>query len=272
MEKTDDSDKQTEAAQMLSPNLNNVTNANTEAESSEDPPLSKKQLKKRKRWEKALATKKRRKEQMKEIRFIKAQNEGRDLDAEREQQAKNAMDGKGWERREQLWRDRCNNSKIDESFRVCFDCSFEEQMTWKEVNSLSLQLRYTYAVNRKSPMPVYIDVCGLKRGCDTRKHMEKVEGFPNRWADRAFCCHEESLEDIFGTALSISHVDTKDKEDDDANRDCGEHSYLCKDNSQQPRPKLRPNHKLVYLTGDSENTLSTLDNNTTYVIGGIVGK
>ena len=118
----------------------------------DDPPLSKKALKRRKRWEKALEIKKRRKEQSKEIRRIKAKNEGRDLDAEREQQKQNEKEGKGWERREKLWRERCNKGNIDESFRVCFDCNFEDQMTWKEVNSLSLQLRYAYAMNRKSPM------------------------------------------------------------------------------------------------------------------------
>jgi len=134
--------------------------ANTTKEQSDDPPLSKKALKKRKRWEKALEIKKRRKEQSKEIRRIKAQNEGRDLDAERALQKQNEMEGKGWERREQLWRDRCDKGNIDESFRVCFDCNFEDQMTWKEVNSLSLQLKYAYAMNRKSPMPLHVHVTG----------------------------------------------------------------------------------------------------------------
>lgn len=252
--------------------------ANTTKEQSDDPPLSKKALKKRKRWEKALEIKKRRKEQSKEIRRIKAQNEGRDLDAERALQKQNEMEGKGWERREQLWRDRCDKGNIDESFRVCFDCNFEDQMTWKEVNSLSLQLKYAYAMNRKSPMPLHVHVTGLKSGCDTRTHLEKVDGFPGRWVGRAYHVHEGSLEDVFGSALSnvvtSKDEDDKDKQDgDEAKSEGKEDSNSSEDgSSQQAQPKLRPNHQLVYLTGDSENTLSTLDDNTTYIIGGIVDR
>ncbi len=260
----------------ITPN-NDAANTNTTAtqKGSDDPPLTKKQLKRRKRWEKALAVKKRRKEQEKEIRILKAKKEGRDLDAERAQQAKAEKEGKGWARREQAWKDRCNKGKIDESFRVCFDCNFEDQMTWKEVNSLSLQLRYTYAMNRKSSMPVHIDVCSLKSGCDTRKHMEKVDGFPESWANRAYHCHEGSLEEVFGEALSnIGKNKDEDKQENDEEGQIGskEDSGSSKDNCRQSLPKLRPNHQLVYLTGDSEETLSTLDNNTTYIIGGIVDR
>ncbi|KAL7498209.1 hypothetical protein ACHAWT_006162 [Skeletonema menzelii] len=254
-------------------NNNNTTSATPNT--ADDPPLSKKAIKRRKRWEKALQIKKRRKEQSKEIRRIKAINEGRDLDAEREQQKKNEKEGKGWERRETLWRERCNKGNIDESFRVCFDCNFEDQMTWKEVNSLSLQLRYAYAMNRKSPMPLHVHVTGVKRECDTRKHLEKIDGFPDRWAGRAYHVHEESLEDVFGSALS-NVVMSKDEDvkqvDDDASKSEGKEDGTHNDNSQQSQPKLRPNHQLVYLTGDSENTLTTLDNNTTYIIGGIVDR
>lgn len=258
----------------ITPN-NDAANTTATQKDSDDPPLSKKQLKRRKRWEKALAVKKRRKEQEKEIRILKAKKEGRDLDAERAQQAKAEKEGKGWARREQAWKDRCNKGKIDESFRVCFDCNFEDQMTWKEVNSLSLQLRYTYAMNRKSSMPVHIDVCSLKSGCDTRKHMEKVDGFPDSWANRAYHCHEGSLEEVFGEALSnIGKNKDEDKQenDEEGQIDSKEDSGSSKDNCQQSLPKLRPNHQLVYLTGDSEETLSTLDNNTTYIIGGIVDR
>ena len=247
---------------------------NNTASTDDDPPLSKKALKRQKRWEKALQIKKRRKEQSKEIRRIKAINEGRDLDAEREQQKKNEQEGKGWERREKLWRERCNKGNIDESFRVCFDCNFEDQMTWKEVNSLSLQLRYAYAMNRKNPMPVHVHVTGVKPDCDTWKHLQKVDGFPDRWAGRAYHVHEETLEDVFGSALSNvdTNTDADVKQVDDATKSEGKEDSTQTNNSQQSQPKLRPNHQLVYLTGDSENTLTTLDNNTTYIIGGIVDR
>lgn len=249
---------------------------NTPPTATADPPLSKKALKRQKRWEKTQAIKKRRKEQSKEIRRIKAQNEGRDLDAEREQQKQNEKEGKGWARREKAWKERCQKGNIDESFRVCFDCNFEDQMTWKEVNSLSLQLRYAYAMNRKSSMPLHVHVTGVKGECDTRKHLEKIDGFPDSWAGRAYYVHEESLEDVFGSAMS-NVVESKDdegkQEDNEESKSEGkEEGTDNKDDSQQSQPMLRPNHQLVYLTGDSENTLSTLDNNTTYIIGGIVDR
>lgn len=257
-----------------------ATDATTTKQSDNDThitSLSKKAVKKRKRWEKALDIKKRRKEQSKEIRRIKAENEGRDLDAERAEQKQNEKEGKGWARREQLWRERCNKGNIDESFRVCFDCSFEDQMTWKEVNSLSLQLRYAYAMNRKSPMPLHVHVTGLKSGCDTRRHLEKIDGF-DRWAGRAYHVHEGSLEAVFESAMSNAVTskdgDNKNKQNDDEAKSEGKEEGKDKDDDDfvQSQPKLRPNHQLVYLTGDSENTISTLDNNTTYIIGGIVDR
>ena len=58
--------------------------------------LTKNQLKKRRRYEKSQAIKKRRKEQEREIKRIKAQNEGRDLDAERQQQLQNQKSGQAF--------------------------------------------------------------------------------------------------------------------------------------------------------------------------------
>jgi tRNA (guanine9-N1)-methyltransferase len=243
--------------------INRETSPSKSKSTEDEPPLSKNQLKKRRRWEKALAIKKRRKEQEREIRLLKAKNEGRDLDQERQQQLVNEQNGKGWERREERWKNIMEEAKIDQSFRVCFDCSFEDEMTWKETNSLSLQLRYTYAMNRKSRCPVYIDVCSLKKGGDTRKHLEKVEGFPDTWVGRAFRCYEGGLDAVYGCG------------GDQASTETTKNKLSITDNTNKPqedKPKLPPNHKIVYLTGDSSNTLTTLDNNTTYVIGGIVDR
>lgn len=261
-----------------------------------EPPLSKKQLKKRRRWEKALAVKRRRKEQEREIKRIKAEKEGRDLDAERARQEQNEREGKGWAKREAKWKEITERANIDTSFRVCFDCAFEDSMTNKEVNSLSLQLRYTYAVNRKSSMPVNIDVCGLKKGCATREGMEKIEGFPDKWVQRAFHCYEGSLEDVYSgkksngdgsEANAASNGGTEKSHEAEAEgennaqetdgTDAKEGTINTSDPSggggaDPPLPNLPPGHQFVYLTGDSTETLSTLDDNTTYIIGGIVDR
>ncbi|KAL7476760.1 hypothetical protein ACHAW6_002597 [Cyclotella cf. meneghiniana] len=245
-----------------------------------EPPLSKNQQKKRLRWEKALAIKKRRKEQSRQVRIVKAQHDGRDLEKERELQRKNEEEGKGWERREERWKQLMKDADVQNSFRVCFDCSFEEQMTWKETNSLGLQLRYTYAMNRKSSCPVYIDVCSLKKGGDTRAHMEKVAGFPERWVGRAFSTHEAGLEEVYGLTRekdsgNDGHNDNKstqegkDEEGLQEGKPQQNHSHLADPSTSSV---AKPQRNLVYLTGDSPNILTTIDNNTTYIIGGIVDR
>ena len=266
----------------------------TTAPQPSDPPLSKNQLKKRRRFEKATAISKRRKEQNRHIKRIKAQNAGRDLDAERQIQLRNEQSGQGWKYREDKWKKIMQDADIDNSFRVCFDCSFDGLMTYKETNSLSLQLRHAYAQNRRAKMPVYIDVCSLKEGGDTRNHMKKVAGFPESWVGRAFRCHEAGLEEVYGCGSggvknddssnnannkgdakekesAVKDVDTEKTTIDNAN-DNNESIESNSNNTQETLTTLPPNHKLVYLTGDSANTLTTLDNNTTYIIGGIVDR
>jgi tRNA (guanine9-N1)-methyltransferase len=241
------------------------------------PPLSKSQLKKRNRWQKAQEIKQRRKEQSREVKRLKALKDGRDLDAERHQQALNEQNGSGWAIREEKWRQIMKNARIHKSFRVCFDCAFEDQMTYKETNSLSLQLRYTYAKNRRSSMPVFIDVCGLRVGCKAREHMENVDGFPERWVERAFRCHEGGIEEVYGQCTTSGTDDNvgNDRQVIECDNTTN-HAVVEKETDHvavaAARPNLPPNHKFVYLTGDSPNTLTTLDDNTTYIIGGIVDR
>eukprot|EP00584_Thalassiosira_punctigera_P009475 CAMPEP_0172544150 /NCGR_PEP_ID=MMETSP1067-20121228/14364_1 /TAXON_ID=265564 ORGANISM="Thalassiosira punctigera, Strain Tpunct2005C2" /NCGR_SAMPLE_ID=MMETSP1067 /ASSEMBLY_ACC=CAM_ASM_000444 /LENGTH=474 /DNA_ID=CAMNT_0013330663 /DNA_START=21 /DNA_END=1445 /DNA_ORIENTATION=- len=321
---------------------------------TDEPPLSKNQLKKRRRWEKAQAVKRRRKEQSREVRRLKAAKEGRDLAAERRQQLQNEKEGKGWKKREEKWKEIMAKADVENSFRVCVDCTFEEDMSRKERNSLGLQLRYVYATNRRSSMPVYVDVCGLKKGGETRAHLEKVEGFPERWVGRAYHCWEAGLEEVYANgadedggqkgegvengagvlandksasdalAADGTNDNAKDVADDNksdvkatngtnegaesgadatennesdaqtaddpnnnsnSNADDDKSDVVATDGTkfsnnaaddnesgEPPYPKLRPDHQFVYLTGDSPNTLTSLDNNTTYIIGGIVDR
>eukprot|EP00956_Cyclotella_meneghiniana_P031536 scaffold83104_cov59-Cyclotella_meneghiniana.AAC.2 len=250
------------------PNPSVGANADKSATTTPNP-LSKNQMKKRARFEKAQAAKKRKKEQEREARLLKARHDGRDLEKEREQQRQNEQDGKGWERREQLWIQKMKDADVVNSFRVCFDCSFEESMTSKERNSLSLQLRYVYSRNRKSSCPVNIDVCSLKTGNETRLHLEKVAGFPDRWVGRAFNTYEADLKEVYTLNVTANDAagcssETISKEGD---IDDGKisHTAILHTNAI-------PQKRLIYLSGDSPNTITTLDNNAIYIIGGIVDR
>ena len=122
----------------------------------------------------------------------------RNLDAERRRQVENEANGSGCARRDARWEGvLARSDTVGGSFRVCFDCSFEDRLTNKERNSLALQLRYAYTVNRRSLAPVLVDVCGLRRGGTTRLHLENVEGFPDRWEERAYRCHEGGMEEVY---------------------------------------------------------------------------
>jgi tRNA (guanine9-N1)-methyltransferase len=160
--------------------------------SGEIQPLSKKQMKKRKRYEKLMDIKKRKKQQAKERRHSKAAAEGRDLEEERRLQLEREKSGEGRKRREEEWNKKMESAKT--SFCVCIDCGFEDLMTFKEVNSLASQIRYCYAANKRSENPVYISLSSLNESGTTFEQLSKVEGFPERWKSRGFSCSCESLE------------------------------------------------------------------------------
>mmetsp|Transcript_1756 Transcript_1756/g.2529 ORF Transcript_1756/g.2529 Transcript_1756/m.2529 type:complete len:331 (-) Transcript_1756:27-1019(-) len=168
---------------------NTVTSPSASDNKGEEKPLSKNQLKKRRRYEKLMAIKKRKKEQDKEAKVAKAKAEGRDLDKERRIQEERFLSGEGRRKRERKWEQRLKPA--ESSFKVCIDCSFENSMTKKEIGSLSSQIRYCYAINKKSYFPVYLSVSSLSG--TTHENLTKCEGFPDNWRARAFDCSEKPL-------------------------------------------------------------------------------
>ena len=166
-----------------------------------DPPkLSKKAMKKKRRYENAMEIKRRRKEQEREQKRARALAAGRDLDEERRIQKQNEESGEGRRRREEKWLAKMEGAKS--RFRIAVDCGFEKDMTKKEINSLAQQLRYCYAANKRSKNPCYFTVPSLS-GL-TREHCDNVCGFPEQWQKtKAFDCSDKPLEEM--------HADEKDK-------------------------------------------------------------
>ena len=168
-------------------------------EESSPPKLSKKAMKKKRRYEKAIEIKRRRKEQDRDQKRARALAEGRDLDEERRIQKQNEESGEGRRRREEKWLAKIDSAKS--RFRIAVDCGYEEEMTKKEINSLAQQLRYCYAANKRSKNPCYFSVASLSGV--TREHLDNVCGFPEQWKLKAFDFSDKSLEDM--------HRDEKDK-------------------------------------------------------------
>ena len=143
--------------------------------------MSKNQLKKKRKWEKAMEVKRRRKEQQKNIKLAKAKAEGRDIEAEKEDMERRRKDGSGWARRNEWWQEMFR--KQCSKYQIYLDCSFEKEMSKSEVNSLASQIRYCYASNKRAKHPVKTTACSL--GGVTLDILNKVSGL-DQWENRAF--------------------------------------------------------------------------------------
>lgn len=219
--------------------------------------VSKNQLKRQLRWEKKIEINKRRKIQEKEVKEAKARAAGRDLVIERKEQAANF--GKNIDRNNEQWQ-REKQALLDTSFEVCIDCSFEEWMTPKEINSLAIQLRYCYSINKKNKHPCRLAVTSVQGA--TLRHLQAVSGF-DQWSKRAFTVTSESLEDYYGgkdDKNSSSQLVEQVTNDNDNN------------NCENTAVTSKSLDRIVYLTADSDNVLSELDDSKTYVLGGIVDR
>jgi len=174
-------------------------------------PMSKKQLKRKRKWERAMEVKERRKRQDKEIKIAKAKAEGRDLEKERLEQLQREQDGAGRRYRQERW-EKEKLPLIEKSFQVCMDCSFESQMTAKEINSLSSQIRYCYSSNKRNKHPCKLTITSLTDSGPTMANLKNVSGFED-WKLRAFDYSDQSLEEVFSSRLNDIVYLTSDAQD-----------------------------------------------------------
>jgi tRNA (guanine9-N1)-methyltransferase len=243
------------AVTVLSTGIDETTSevVTTAAATTDTTQLSKNQLKKRRRLEKAMEIKQRKKQQNKQVRHERARAQGRDIDAERVQQEQARLNGMNRTKRLQEWQSKMM-PQVRQSYQICIDCAYEAFMTPKEINSLAIQIRYCYSSNKRSPYPCQLtatsigsttsddecntntdsssnDKSNFKKNDATLSHLQRVNGF-EEWSNWAFDVTSESLEKYFQNNIQ----------------------------------------NVIYLTSDAETTLTTLEDDKIYVIGGIVDR
>jgi tRNA (guanine9-N1)-methyltransferase len=168
--------------------------------------VSKNQLKRQRRWEQVMEVKRRKKQQEKDVKIATAKAQGRDMEAERKDMEERQAQGHGRARRNEHWQQRF--LKEATGYQICLDCSFENSLTAKEINSLASQIRYCYASNKNSRYPSTVTVTSL--GGSTLEHLEKVSGF-DQWTHRAFHGTEKSVGDAFPDKSKLIYL-TSDSE------------------------------------------------------------
>ena len=190
--------------------------------------MSKSQQKKLLKRARIQEQKRERKEKERAAKRAKAAAQGRDLEAERIFLEQQTAAGHRKNRLQAEW-DSEQLPRAKQSFQLCIDCSFEDEMTEKELYSLASQIRYCYSYNKNSPNPCLWAATSLTK--KTLALLEKEAGY-SEWIHRCYT----------GTPLSLEEY--------------------YKDNLKN----------VIYLTSDSDNTISELDNDKIYVIGGIVDR
>ena len=221
----------------------------------QSPQMSTNQLKKRRRMEKANEIKQRKKQQKKEVRYERAKAQGRDIDSERKQQEEARKQNEANRiKRVQAWQKEMM-PKIQQSHQICIDCSYESYMTPKEINSLAIQIRYCYSSNKRSAHPCQLTATSI--GC-TQTNNDSANFIDN--------ASNHAKNDDSSVCMTLKHLRNVNGFEEWSNyafnvtSDSFDHHF--QDQLQN----------VVYLTSDSTNTITTLENDKIYVIGGIVDR
>jgi tRNA (guanine9-N1)-methyltransferase len=173
-------------------------------------PLSKNQLKKKRRWEKLMDIKKRRKLQDKQVKLELAKVQGRDICAERAQQEAARILGENRKAKRIEW-ERTQLPRMAQSFAVCLDCCFERDMSAKEINSLALQIRYCYSLNKRNAYPCPLTMTSIDTASHTLQHLQNVSGF-DEWTNWGLTATSTSLEEHYADRLANVVYLTSDAE------------------------------------------------------------
>ena len=198
-------------------------------------PLSKKQLKRMKRQEEWEAKKKELRKQRKErIKEKKKQNANKS-DNKPQTASENEVHKTREERTKELI------EKSQNGIKIIIDCDFEDLMNDKSINSMSRQVASCYSINRKAEQPfnlILYNVGPKLFSYLSRNHCENWVGI-TIYQKGKFPSFDEFIK-----------------------------RTLYKEESDLTEIKK----KIYYLSADSENELTTLDKDSTYIIGGIVDR
>lgn len=134
------------------------------------------------------------------------------------------------------------NKYIDgcrENFHIIIDCDWEKEHTDSTLTSLTQQIMFCYGISRRSSKPVFIHISNLKERTRANLHAIKFENW---------------------TGVTYSEEDYINDE------------RYCPSNAQETEDNNSNKKELVYLTADAEETITELDPNCAYILGGIVDR
>ena len=231
-------------------NLNESNKSENNKEENPKLPISKNQLKKMKKqeeWKKKMEKiKQYKKEKKKEKKKLKRE--------ERERQEK-LNPKKESEINENKIKDKSNipfkskkqlkeefKQKCKKGMKVIIDCDFEHLMNEQGNKSMVRQIVDLYSINKESSNPFRVILYGV--GKQIKDGLEK-----------------SNYENWIGIEVYFKEdFPTFDKFIEE---------ILYKDD-KRPKDDIKKN--IFYLTADSENNIENIDNNATYIIGGIVDR
>ncbi|RDB20091.1 tRNA (guanine(9)-N1)-methyltransferase [Hypsizygus marmoreus] len=154
--------------------------------------------------------------------------------------------------------------RIEFGGKVVVDLGFDEMMNEKEIISLCSQLAYTYSANRNAAYPFSLIYTSLNGRTFTRLEVMNDAGY-TRWTNTEWW--QEGYERLWLDGGEVSAPDDGPASHGGVEKETTPPVDQAIGSGKQPRQSVQQN--VVYLTADSEEELSELKPEETYIIGGI---